>query len=154
MKTFLVEDYARIWIDEFIPCVFTSLNSSVDKNSMKFISESTRKALLEIKKISKSRKIFSITDLASCTKLSTEIIDAYCHIIDMEAKLGLKFKYIIEPHNKSEATLLNQVLSKWIYLPVSVFPNFEQALIELNKEREKVYNWEETDEITYKSIHN
>jgi hypothetical protein len=136
MDTYLDESYARVWVDEFLPCVFTMVNGSMDPKQLEKLGTKTLAALKQLRKKKKnSLMIFSLSNFFSCQSLSINMVKAYVEDVAIpELSNGASFKLFVQPQDDKALTqIINNAVSRCPNSNARTFTTFEDALQFINE---------------------
>ena len=137
LMTYLDEPSSKLWIDEFIPCIFTLLLSPVSIGQLNHLADVRKKALARLFKQKKPGYIYSITNFCLCTNLTEKIVDHYFdQVIHQELNNNKIYKLLVIPECEISASVVKNSLLKFTNQRFEVFSSFEDALEEINKKSE------------------
>lgn len=131
MTTYLDEPFAKVWVDENIPCVFSAIRQSLSNGQINTLAETKLTCLKSLHR--KFGEVYSVTDLKSCAGMSEGTAFIYMiKIVRPEFTSGLSYKLFIRPEEKKARASLRNSLFLLPVLKADVFRSFEEALKAIN----------------------
>jgi hypothetical protein len=127
MRTYLDEPFAKVWVDEAIPCVFTIVKEPLDKFQLDTLAELELLCVKKLKK--KNTEVFSLVNLQQCqTSMEKTIVNYMNRTVRGQFHIGLAHKLVVTPENKITRASFMTALQLYQDVKIEVFNSFEGAL--------------------------
>lgn len=137
MTIYTDNSFAKMWVDETLPCVFTRINAG--PRSQADVEELNRQLSNALRKLQKRRfgVIFSITDMTICSKWSVAEMRDFMNVAANEYKMGVTHKFFIRPIEGHSRQALLQALIAIPNIRTNVHADEANALREIDEIRQR-----------------
>ena len=127
MRTYLDESFAKLWVDEAIPCVFIIVKEPLDKFELDTVAELELMCVKKLKK--KHDVVFSLVNMQHClTSMEKTIVNYMNRTVRGQFHSGLTHKLLVAPQDKTTRSYLMSALQLYQDVKIEVFNSFEGAL--------------------------
>lgn len=127
MTVYLDESFAKVWVDETIPCVFSTITEPLNKSQLDIIAEIELQCLKKLKK--KHTEVFSLVNLQHClTSMEKAIVHYLNRTVRKQFYSGLTSKLLVSPTEKMTRASLMDAVRLYQDHKLEVFNSFEGAL--------------------------